>query len=363
RVDDTVRISATLMGDAGLEIISGSGRPLDPNEEIYLVGHSGDFFSNLARSMDQVKDVLSTVTDVVGAEERVSFKRAAGRLTPILDGISHITTVATKRSDATSKKLDTFDDATTKGMDAFNKLFGAMQPDNSRLFSRLDSARDDLSKRFAEVAAELSKAENEVRAEAKEIFADIAYAQNQSMPHVGEMQQNLRVLSERLDGLAGHLDRMYYYAGRVAERSQPEFPRMAEAFKAGVKNLTGPELKYIRERIGEIIGKRDRGEYEYYTVLETYESLKRGARGPREVVPELQDLRAFVHNPAAQGQPVTRAEIDRLVLRLLALQGALDQMRDAAAEAMLPPFKGDVHEGSVGPFPRKRAGNAAYPKR
>lgn len=363
RVDDLVRISATIMGDANLEIVSGSGRPLEAGEETYLVGHSGDFFANLARSMDQVKDVLSTVTDVVGAEERVSFKRAAGRLTPILDAITHVGDVAGKRADATAKKLDSFDESTTKGMDAFNKLFGAMQPDNSRFFGRLDAAKEDLAKRFAEVAEEADKAEQEIKTEAKAIFKDVQDAQDQSMPHIVEMQTNLRALSERVDGLAGHLDAMYYYAGRAAERSMPELPRIVDSFKTGVKNLTGPELKYIREKIGEIIGKKDKGEHEYYTVQETVSSLQRSARGPRESIDALQDLRALVHNPVEAAQPVTRQDLDALVLKLRALQASLDVMRDAAEASMRAPFVGDAHEGSTGPFKRKLGGRAVYPKR
>lgn len=363
RVDDTVRISATILGEAGLEIISGSGRPVEPGEDLFLVGHSGDFFANLARSMEQVKDVLGTVTDVVGAEERVSFKRAAGRLTPILDGIGRIGQVAGKRADATSRRFDHFDESSMKGMDAFNKLFGSLQPDSARLGGRFDAAREDVAKRVAEVVAELDKAEAEVKERAKTIIADAAWVQQESMPHVLEMQEHLRVLSLRADGLSTHLDNIYYRGGRVLERSQPEFARMAAAFKTGIKNLTGPELKYIREKIGEIIGKRDRGEHEYYTALETWRSLERSARGPREAVSELQDLRTFVHNPPTADRTVTRGELDALVLRLLALQGALDLLRDKAAEAMLPPFTGTANATGLGPYKRKRGGRAVYPVR
>ena len=361
RMDDTLRISATLLGDTSIEIISGSGRPLEPSDPVLLLGHSGDFFANLSRSMDQVKEVLSTVTDVVGAEERGSFKRAAGRLTLILDGVDRMGTLASKRAEASTKKLDGLDESASKNLNAFGQLFQRAQPDAKRLFTRMDDARADLEKRYADVMTEMDQAEAEIKALMRGATEDISKSYATAAPDIEQMQAHFQVLSTRADRLTARLESLYYRAGRLYEQSLPEFARATAALKDGFKSLTGPELRYIRERIGEIIGKKDKGENEYYTALETFRSLTRSARGPRYVIAELGELQTMIRNPAPASQAVTQPQVEAVLVKLLKLQAGLDVLRDAAAEAMLPPFTGNAKQGTVGPFRRKRAGWAVYP--
>src|ERR1017187_1578298 len=57
RQDDDVHIATTLMGDTSIEIASGCGAQL--GENVVVLGRSGDFFTNLARSVEQVREILS----------------------------------------------------------------------------------------------------------------------------------------------------------------------------------------------------------------------------------------------------------------------------------------------------------------
>ena len=360
RLDDAICISATLLGDTSIEIISGSGRPLDPSNPVLLLGHSGDFFAKLSRSMDQVKEVLSTMTDVVGTEERSSFKRAAGRLSHVLDGVDRMGTLASKRAEASAQKLDGLDESASKNLNAFGQLFQRALPDSKRLFSRMGAARTDLEKRYSDVLTEMDQAAAEVKALVRGVTDDIRVSYDAAAPDIEQMQAHFRVLSTRADRLTAKLDSLYYRSGRLYEQSLPEFTRAVAALKSGFKPLSGLK-QYMLENLGKIMGKGDKGEHEYYTALETFRSLTRSARGPRYASTELGELQTLVHNPGTPDQGVTQAQIEATLVRLLQVQVGLDVLRNAAAEALLPPFTGNAKNGSVGPFRRKRAGRAVYP--
>ena len=360
RMDDMVRVSSSMLGESAVEIISGSDRLLEPNTEVLLLGYSSDFFSNLSRSMGQVRDVLSAVTDVVSGDERLAFKRGIGRMDGILDGMNNLTGLAQKRAAPTSKKMAGLDESATRGMDALGKIFQRLQPDASRLFSRLEEARESVGKLAGEALKETERTLDDWKAKGEAILKDARYASSQSAPHVQEMQANLRVLSERLEGLSGRVDGMTYTAGQVLAQSQPELVRFVEGLKQGGQNLKS--LRYIRERTAALIGRRDQGEHDFYTLLETYRAMERVARGPGAAAAALLDFRALLERlPPGEGPKLADAE--RARQRLQALRDAFNGVRDAGAECLYKPFVGSTSVLGLPPFPRKRAGWAVWPKR
>lgn len=361
RVDDQVRIASTLMGDTCLEIVSGSGPPLNPGEEILQLGSSGDFFSNLSRSVDSVKDVLSGVTDIVGAQERASFKAASTRLTPILDGINRISDAAAERLPVTARKAAGVDAASKRGLDSAGKLFERLQPDTQRLFDSASAARTALQSRYAALGEALEKAQAEFKTQTDVISAHTQSVVAASRPHFGEMTRNFRTLADRTGSLDAHMDAMTTVAGRLIEQSQPDLKRFTEGMRTGFENLK--TLRYIRERISELIGRGDKGEHEFYTALETFRSLERAVRGPRDVAATLQDFRKLFTEPAPAGQRPAWEDIEQVQAKARKLERALEDVRLLADQAMNPNFTGAPGGGPLPPFGRKRAGWAVFPVR
>ena len=107
RQDDRALVTSTVFGDTAVEIISGNG-PLvsDPSKRLML-GTSGDFFNNLAKSMGDVKEILGGVTDVVGVEERKSFARAQARFGNIQGTLERVSGLAVQRSEQTATNNST----------------------------------------------------------------------------------------------------------------------------------------------------------------------------------------------------------------------------------------------------------------
>ncbi|MCZ7645116.1 MAG: MlaD family protein [Planctomycetota bacterium] len=358
RVDDSVRISATILGDTSIEIVSGNGRPVEPEEDAILLGTAGDFFQNLARSVDQVKEVLSSVTDVVGAEERAAFKRSTSRLDDILAHVEGMTRIAETRVSATKAKLDGLDGTSTGAMDSIGRLFERLQPDSSRLYDSVAQARKDLGERFERLQAETGQAREEVEGAFGEIRADVRYATDKSAPHLEVMKENLRKLALKLGGVTGRVGNMDYYASRSIEESLLELNRGVEALKTGADNLKS--LRYIREITDKLISKSDLGEHNFYTLLDTVDRLQRLSREPRDTAVELERLRPYVHAYLEPRPPVTEAELDRIEGRLRAFENDIAKTRDLGAGTYLPPFTGAAN-GSGEAFPRKRAGRVEIP--
>ena len=68
RLDDDYRIAGSVMGDTSIEINSGAGPVLPPKYENYLLGTGGDMYTDLGKSIEQVKDILESMAEMVGGD-------------------------------------------------------------------------------------------------------------------------------------------------------------------------------------------------------------------------------------------------------------------------------------------------------
>ena len=66
RQDDHVRVVSTLMGESAVQIISGDGPPITPENPCVLIGSSGDMYGALAKSMTQMKDIMNSIGEMIG---------------------------------------------------------------------------------------------------------------------------------------------------------------------------------------------------------------------------------------------------------------------------------------------------------
>lgn len=362
RVDDTVHVRPSLMGNVHVDLVSGNGPPVDPTAPTLMLGHSGGFFSNLARSVDQVKDVLSTVTDVVGVEERRGFMRAAGRFDTILDGMDKASSLVETRGKATSAKLGSIDQSAGGGMDSLGRLFEVAAPDSRRLGETMTAAQEDLGKRFSDLMKEIDGTEEAMKDKSRAIRADVQEAIDASTPHIEGMKENFRVLASTVGGVSRKIGNITGTFGQLIEQSRPEFERIKTGLSNGGTNLAG--LRYVRERIDQILSNRDVGEHDYYTAMEIWDRMQRSARWPRDCGDTLGMIRTLLAGQA-EGPDVplvAPADVQRVEQKLYPLALKLGHAAQTIGEAILPPFtgkSGPADERTDPPFKRKRS--ATYP--
>lgn len=358
REDDSVRIASTILGDASIEIVSGNGRPLESEEDTILFGSSGDFFQSLARSVDQVEDVLSSVTDVVGAQERLAFKRASVRVDAIMTRFGEMTAISEKRASITSEKFNKLDDASSGAMDSAGKLFERLQPDSARLFDTLSSARRDVSDRLQKLQDTGKQARAETMGVFNRIQDDVRFMLTSSSPHLEEMKANLQRLAMTLGGVTDRVSNMEHMASRSLEQSMPDLERGVEGIKISAENLK--TLRYIREITDKLISSKELGEHNFYTMLDTYDRLQRISRPPRDALADVESLRSFVRGYPEPNPPLTEADLDRVNAKIRKFAQELDDARTEAGGTFLPPFTGNAN-ASGKPFVRKRAGRVEIP--
>lgn len=355
RVDDSVLVGTTVMGDAAVEIIAGSGRPLGYEEDVLLVGQSKDFFSSLSRSMDQVKEVLSTVTDIVGVEERQSFVRSANRMDGVMETMRGLGKNVSKRMAGTSKKFGVVEKAGTATMDSFGSFFENIQPDTNRLHGSIKDIRSVLGKRFGDVMSEVDGAEKEMKEAFGRINTDVREARKASVPHFDQMKSDVLALIDRFSSASSRTTRMYRTMAMAGEQSLPEMSRMMQAIENSSRNLAS--MRYIRERTGEIIGKRDRGEHNINTAVDTYDRLIRISRWPRDTLNQLDELRPWVASTDELLPPVKVGDIDRIRAKIAKLETGFDHATSVVSRVMTVPYGGEEEEGALlPPFRRKGSG-------
>jgi ABC-type transporter Mla subunit MlaD len=362
--DDAIVLSTTILGDTCIDVISGTGhgRPLSPTEDALILGVTGDFFARLSRSMEEVKEVLSSVSDVVGGPERAAFKRGAGRLDGILDRMSSMSDKANDRLPKTSKRLTEAGKMGRQAMDSAKELVNDGRERGSRIGDLAATARKDLGERLKGLEDEAGSAKDEMVAQWKAVTADYRAAWDASKPHWEGLRENLRGLSAQVTGVADRLESVQETAGDLLEQSMPDLAGFGRNLSAAATNMRAEHLIYWREHIGEWATKGDAGEHVFHTALETYRGLRRITRWVRDVNEDLAALRPVVAGAEAGSRP-TVADLDAAGVRVGKMQRDFEQVRDQAAEAFLPPFQGSANGAGSPPFGRKRAGCQEWPSR
>jgi ABC-type transporter Mla subunit MlaD len=362
--DDSVVLSTTIMGDTCIDIISGPGhgRPLGPSEDVLMLGVSGDFFARLSRSMNEVKEVLASVSDVVGGPERAAFKRATGRLDGILDLMNSMSDKANDRLPKTSQRYAETGKASSRAYEAAREVTQEAKERGTRVGDLAAAARKDLDGRLKALQDEASNAKNETTGQWKAIGAGVQSASDAAKPHFEELKENLRGLSRQVTGVAEEYRSIQDVGGQLVDQSQSDFKNFVENLRKSAKNMMAEHLRYWREHIGEWATKGEAGEHAFYSALETYRSLRRMARWVRDVHEDLAALEPLVAGAEPDSAPTVR-ELKDAGARVIKMEREFSAVRDKAAEAFLPPFQGAKGPEAVPPFKRKRSGWQEFPSR
>ena len=149
--DDEYRIAGSLMGDSAVEIRTGCGSPMALRAGRLFLGVGGDMYTDLGKSISQVKDILASMAEMVGGEhERASirsqlqaFESYTGR---IESAAGSIETKAAQAWDNVDTRLgdgaNTFADVAAKLKDLRPQVDSAMESANKSILE----ARDSLAK-------------------------------------------------------------------------------------------------------------------------------------------------------------------------------------------------------------------------
>ena len=274
RADDQVNISTTLMGDTSVEIAAGSGDSIDNAH--FLLGHSGDFFTNLAKSVEQVKEILGSVSDVVGQDERDSVRKALRRFDSITERIERIVKLADDRMPVTWNKVDVLADDAKVNLDKIGDTVTSVKPQINKTLATADDAVKDLQGRVGKLADEAKDAVVEVRGEVKPIFGDLQHITSKSRDDLPELVRNAKDLAGRLHESAGKVDAVLNTGERLLNDSYPDLRRLVLAFRMGAENFE--EASDVLKRKPWLLLKAPSDENAYTNAQKTAQDLDRATR-------------------------------------------------------------------------------------
>ncbi len=335
RQDDQFRIVSTVFGDTAVEIISGNGPLVTAPANRLMLGTSGDFFSNLAKSMGDVKVILSNVTDVVGTEERKSFTSAQGRFGNIQDTLQKIANTTTTRTEQTLKKFDTLQEDSTKEFADVQKVLDDLQPKVTQTFDGIGTRAADIRDRVQSARDTADKAITEISEDAAKLRTDVRQIIDRCKPNYDAMRANIRKIYDRLGGLSMKLEDIRTVAGQAMEQSGEDIDRMKESFANSVFNFKVIQV-VANENKDLMISNKDEGEYEYNTVVNCYKNVC-------VAVLRISQIRADVmeaHTAAVDGdRPAVAVEATLVTDKLGVIRDSVEKVRQSAEDKMLPAFE------------------------
>jgi ABC-type transporter Mla subunit MlaD len=168
-VDDEYRISGSLMGDSSVDIRAGNGQAIPPMYDRAFLGISGDMYTDLGKSISQVKDILASMAEIVGGEGTRDQLRSQ------VDNFDHFTARLENVSDSVQTKMppmwndidDRFERAKGTLTDVEKKL-EKMKPKLEDAMVSAQKAVVETRDGFAKSIAEAHEKVKSMRAEVKE---------------------------------------------------------------------------------------------------------------------------------------------------------------------------------------------------
>lgn len=329
--DDQVHIDTTLMGDTSVEISSGNGDILNSRERLML-GQSGDFFTNLAKSVEEVKGILSSVSDVVGKDERESVQKALRRFDTITTHIEKIVKVADERLPATWDKVDGLADSAKQNFSKIGQSIDGIQPQIVKTLSTADDAVKDLQDKIGKLADEARSAVVDVKTDVKPIFKDLQFISSNSKEDFPVMIKNAKNLAARLQDSAGKLDNVLSTGNRLLAESYPDMRRLVLAFRLGAENFE--EATNLLKRRPWLIYAPAKENDAYNTAQKNARDLDLATRRFAELSTELQAIRRNLD----QSPKEDLERIDFILRELSVVSESLKFAGDVSKREILPPF-------------------------
>lgn len=337
RADDQAHIVSTFFHDAAVEIVSGSGPILGANANKLMLGTSGDFFTNLAKSMGEVKDILSNVTDVVGIEERKSFERAQGRLRNIDEKMEGLKKTAEQRWKTT---LDNVEKTGKNAKTTFNSMEKTLQDLRPLATERTDAIRGhlkEMQEHIQSARAESETAIGDVSADTRKLRADFRGIIDSSRPNFEEMKKNVREVYDNLGGLSFKLDGIRDTAGGLYEQSADDLEQSKLALKKAMTNFNYARMA-AEENKDLMISNSDTGEHRYNTALSIYRHICVADQRIREAGAWAHEIALAAAAPEKDDSRIA-GEAETVIDNLFELRRPLDRIVDRIEETMLPPYE------------------------
>jgi ABC-type transporter Mla subunit MlaD len=307
---------------------------------------SGDFFSNLARSVEQVKQILTNVGDVVGTEERQSVRLALRRFDAITQKIQKIVEFADDRLPKTWDRVDELAQVARKDLDAVTETVTSLKPPLVQTLNTAEAAVKDLRARVGTLADESRAAVAEVKGQVKPILDDVHYITDHSKEDIPLLVKNSKDLALRLKTSADKLDGVLNTTDRLLKESYPDLRRLILSLRMTGENAV-EATDLIKRKPWLLMNPAKDGAFDQSQA--NAQKLETAMKRFRELSAEMMAVR---RNLPAQPNKAQLERLDFLVQELNILCDVLEYAGDAARMQIAEPFprKPRLNDSPEAPF-------------
>ncbi|MGD0093432.1 MAG: hypothetical protein ABSE73_26260 [Planctomycetota bacterium] len=205
--DDEYHIVGSLMSDNAVEIRTGCGHPSLPARDRVFLGVGGDMYTDLGKSLAQVKDILGSMAELVNSGEE---RRAIRNQLQMFD--DYTGRIESAAGSIHSKLEQAWDDADTRLGDGV-KTLADVETKLKDLRPKLDAALESAGKSIVEARGNFAKAADSASQKVwnthKEASATLEEWRTQAAEYRESLPSkihNAREWSERFEPTVGKID-------------------------------------------------------------------------------------------------------------------------------------------------------------
>jgi len=320
RLDDQARVVTTIFGDTGVEIISGRGPEYDLGSQKFILGQSGEFFSNLGRSLGEVREILAKVTDAVGTEDRRNFERAQARFEPIQNRARTLGETARDRGIKSAQKFENVSSALDTVANRTTRAMEAIKPELERSAESIQARLEKMNTGLGTLRPELDDAIDMISANATSLRTEFDVIIKPARTDYDAARNIFAETMAQVNRSGWHVSNMRDTAGQALLQSEGELPRILAAAEQSGINLIhfGYSAKYNKDLF---ISNGDEGEYELNSILDTYRRMALSSRRLRQSKADLDGLAqmlSFVPEKKSRAPMIEMLDDDLWTVRAVA---------------------------------------------
>ena len=165
-MDDEYRISGSLMGDSSVDIRAGNGQAIPPQYDRAFLGVSGDMYTDLGKSISQVKDILASMAEIVGGEGTRDTIRSQ------VDNFDHFTGRLENAAGSVQTKMPTMWNDIDERLERAKGTLNDVEAKLTKMKPKLEDAMISAQKAVAETHESAAKSIAEAHEKVKGMRAD-----------------------------------------------------------------------------------------------------------------------------------------------------------------------------------------------
>lgn len=198
-VDDEYRITGSLTGDRAVAVRSGSGGVVPLQYDKVFLGHGGDIYTDLGKSVAQIRDILASMAEMVGGDSGKSAIH--GQLANFDDFTRRLDEATASLETKLPTTWDTLDARIDTGQKQLTDVEGKILKFKPELAKALEDAQKSIAEARADFNKSIGPVQDQLRDGRKSVSASLDEARKlaaESREKIPEQIRDLRAWTEKL---------------------------------------------------------------------------------------------------------------------------------------------------------------------